>query len=106
MMAHSEVISLTSNGPLDLVEREGAEIGLQLISRKSEIICTNPVVSNSLLLSLPGVMVVDPVNATLLGSSVGDVPSISNTLASNLLLLNKMSETLQHLAAHDAILLL
>ena len=49
---------------------------------------------------------VDPAMATLLGSSVGDVSSVSDVLRAKAEMLKKMGDRLQHLSAHDAILLL
>ena len=60
---------------LEVVEQEEAAVGLRLNKGKSEIICASRDTSDSLLPSLPGAQVVDPVNATLLGSSIGDVSS-------------------------------
>ena len=45
-------------------------------------------------------------NATLLGSPIGDVSSISSSLYGKTQLLRKMGDRLQHLATQDAILLL
>ena len=91
---------------LEVVERLGAEIGLQLNSRKTEIICPNTDATASLRFSLPGAHVVDPMKATLLGSPIGDVSCISDTLRAKTNLLRMMGDRLQLLSAHDAILLL
>ena len=45
---------------LEIVERVGAEIGLQLNTGKSEIISTCPATIISILSSLPGAKVVHP----------------------------------------------
>ena len=91
---------------LEIVEREGTELGLNLNHCKSEVICVAPSVGNSIVSSLPGAQVVDPMNATLLGSPIGDLSSISSSLNEKIQLLKKMGERLQHLTTHDAILLL
>ena len=91
---------------LKVVDQEGAEIGLQLNKGKSEIICVNPDTSDSLLQSLAGAQVVDPANATLLGSSIGDVSSISVILSTKVDMVKRMGVRLQHLSAQDALLLL
>ena len=91
---------------LNVVEREGAEIGLQLNREKSEIVCAHPDTVNSILPSLQGAQVVEPAMASLLGSSIGDVSSVSDVLRSKTNMLKKMGERLKKLSAHDAILLL
>ena len=91
---------------LEVVEQEGAEVGLRLNKGKSEIICASPDTSDSLLPSLPGAQVVNPANATLLGSSIGDVSSISVILGAKVDMLKRMGVRLQHLSAQDALLLL
>ena len=44
---------------------------------KSEIICVDAVVRGTIITALPGAVVVDPENAYLLGSPIGDLGSIS-----------------------------
>ena len=80
---------------LEVVERLGAEIGLQLNSRKTEIICPNTDATASLRFSLPGSHVVDPMKATLLGSPIGDVSCISDTLRAKTNLLRMMGDRVQ-----------
>ena len=91
---------------LNVVEREGAEIGLRLNREKSEIVCAHPDTVNSILPSLQGAQVVEPAMASLLGSSIGDVSSVSDVLRSKTNMLKKMGDRLKKLSAHDAILLL
>ena len=91
---------------LEVVEWEGAELGLKLNHLKSEVICSVPDIRNSILSYLPGARVVDPGDAILLGSSIGDVTSISLSLSKKTQLLRKMGDRLQLLSTHDAILLL
>ena len=55
--------------------------------------------------SLEGAHVVDPTNATLLGSSIGDLASISTTLREKIKSLEVMRERLKHLSTHNALLL-
>ena len=61
---------------------------------------------DSLLPAPPGAHVVDPTNATLLGSSVGNDSSISVILSAKPDMLKRMGVRLQHLSAQDAFLLL
>ena len=79
---------------LEVVEYEGAEIGLHLNRHKSEIICSNADITGTILPSLPGAQVVDPARATLLVSSIGDVSSISDILTSKINMLKRMGDRL------------
>ena len=90
---------------LEVVERLGAGIGLQLNRRKTEIVifCPSTDAMAALLSSLPGARVVEPMKATLLGSPIGDVSCISDTLSAKTNLLRMMGDRLQLLSAHDAI---
>jgi len=90
---------------LNVVEWEGAEIGLQLNGEKSEIVCAHPDTVNSILPSLQGAQVVEPSMASLL-DIIGDVLSMSDVLRSKTNMLKKMGDRLKKLSAHDAILLL
>ena len=72
---------------------------------KSEIICANPNTTDSILSSLRGAQVVEPTKATLLGSSIGDVHSISDVLTMKIGMLKRMGDRLEQLSAQDAILL-
>jgi len=91
---------------LEVVERVGSSIGLVLNTSKTEIICSCPETTNTILSSLPSAKVVSPSQATLLGSSIGDVASITNLLHEKTAMLRRMGDRLQHLSSHDAILLL
>ena len=91
---------------LDVVEREGADLGLCLNNQKSEVICDDIDTKDALLLSLQGARVVDPLEASLLGSSLGDVSSISTSLREKITLLESMGGRLKFLFTHDALLLL
>ena len=91
---------------LEEVERVGAEIGLQLNEGKTEIICLNRDTKESLLLSLLGALFVEPQEATLLGSPIGEVSAISSTLKEKTNALKIMGDRLTYLSTHDAILLL
>ena len=91
---------------LEIVVRKGAAMGLQLNIEKSEIICACPATTTSILSFLPGAKVVSPNEATLLGSSIGDTSSITDILRTKTTMLKRMGDRLQHLSAHDAVLLL
>ena len=55
---------------------------------------------------MPNAKSVTPNTATLLGSSVGDIYSISNSISEKTHMLRLMGSRLQHLSAHDALILL
>ena len=93
---------------LEVVEQKSAEIGhgLQLNRGKSEIICANPNTLDPIAHCLPGAPLVHPSKATLLGSLIGDEPSVSEALTTKLNQLKRMVERLHLFSSHDAILLL
>ena len=91
---------------VDLLEREGADLGLYLNNQKSEIICSDHVARGTILCALPGAHVTSPESATLLGSPIGDISSISATLLGKIRMLETMGDRLKYLFSHDAILLL
>ena len=82
------------------------DIGLSLNNQKSEIICNDPTTRGTILVSLPGARVVDPLEACLLGSPLGNEDSVSVALKVKLAALEVMGSRLEHIPAHDAILLL
>ena len=88
------------------VIREAEEIGLMLNIGKSEIICHDHSTRGTIITKMPGAQVVDPANATLLGSPLGDVPSITVALESKIEALVRMGERLEYLTSHDALVLL
>ena len=89
-----------------VIEREAAELGLLLNHRKSEVICSDMSTRNSILSSFPGASVVEPSEACLLGSPIGDLDCVSSVIDKKVRLLRIMGERFKHLFAHDAIFLL
>ena len=90
---------------LRVVEKVGQEIGLQLNEEKTEVICCCQEARESVLSSLPGALVVENEEATLLGSPIGGVSAISTALREKVDALKIMGGRLAHLATHDALLL-
>ena len=90
---------------LKLVE-EAESLGLVLNTHKSEIISCDPSVCGRLSSSLPGALVIDPSQATLLGSPLGDIDCVSAAIQDKVSALQRMSDRLVFLSAHDALLLL
>ena len=88
------------------IVRSMEEIGLCLNCVKSEIICNNELIIDSVLLSLPGAQVIEPTSATLLGSPLGNEACVSVALEKKVNNLAKMGDRLALLTAHDSLLLL
>ena len=91
---------------LELVLREGAELGLQLNELKFEVVGTDPTAREKVLTSIPGAREINSSSAVLLGSPIGDVNSISDAISQKLHLLQTMADRLQHIPSHDALVLL
>ena len=91
---------------LEVVMQVGELIGLSLNSGKSEVICGNEETAAPFVSLLPNAKHVNPCDASLLGSSVGNIFSINNILEEKTALHKKMGDRLVHLSSHDAILLL
>ena len=94
------------NHDLEVVMQVGELIGLSLNSGKSEAICGSEETTAPFASLLPNAKHVNPSDASLLGSSVGNISSINNILEEKTALLKKMGDRLVHLSSHDAILLL
>ena len=82
------------------------KIGLCLNCAKSEIISSDRLIIDSVLLSLPGAQVIEPTFATLLGSPLGNEACVSVALDKKVNNLAKMRDRLALLIAHDSLLLL
>ena len=88
------------------LEKAANEIGLSLNHDKSEIICIDDA-SKSSMLSLSGSFrIVEPAEATLLGSPIGGDESLDLVWRSKLNQLETLGSRLEQLQAHDAICLL
>ena len=103
----------TLGGPLQevlsdlrLVEEEAAKLGLHLNHSKSELICDDAPTREAMLFEVPGLHNVSCSQATLLGSPIGKVECISDTIKEKTKLLKLMGGRLSHLQSHDALLLL
>ena len=82
------------------------KMGLTLNNSKSEIICEDATIRQTIITSLPGAQVVNPDSASLLGSPLGDVSSIDNSLSEKIQALQVMGTRFQYLSAHDSLILL
>ena len=105
--------NLTVGGTLEdvqhdyaLIECEAGELDLVLNHKKSEIITNDHSSRSSILSQMPDALVVEPQSATLLGSPLGNVESISLSICDKTALLHVMVERLKYLCTHDSLLLL
>ena len=89
---------------LEVIVCEGA--ALHLNERKSKVIGDDLAARDSILLSIPEAQMIDPESAFLLGSPIGDTMSTSDAISGKTQLLRTMGDRLQHVSAHDALLLL
>ena len=87
---------------LDKVQRAAGELGLQLNCEKSEMICEDTTTRNAMLRAVPGICETDRDQATMLGSSVGNVSSIQRVIQAKSRSLEVLGSRLQYLHSHDA----
>ena len=87
-------------------ELAAKQLGLKLNHTKTEVITNDPSVRSDMLLLFPNAQSIDPRDATLLGSPIGDISSITAAISKKRGILSLMGERLQHIFSHDAILLL
>ncbi len=90
---------------LDVI-KDAEKLGLFLNNSKSEIICHDHSIRGTIITQIPGAKVVNPAHATLLGSPLGGVESISAALDDKIEALVRMGERLEYLTSHDALVLL
>ena len=91
---------------LQLVEQGGAELGLSLNHKKSEVISREPMARETLLLAAPDLSVTDPDSASFLGSPIGDIRCINLAIQEKVASLRTMGDRLSYIHAQDALLLL
>ena len=91
---------------IEMIKKEAGIVGLELNPQTSEVIGTNSGLIASLQSALPGVRVVDPTAATLLGSPIGNTGSIAAAIDTKTAMLKCLCERLHYLTYHDAYLLL
>ena len=82
---------------VQFLEQASKQLGLKLNHAKTEIITNDP--SDKLLL-FPNAQFIDPSNATLLGSPIGDINSVTAAISKKTGLLSLMGERLQHIFPH------
>ena len=88
------------------VIKEADLLGLTRNNSKSEIICHDAITWGTIIASLPGAQVIHLEKASLLGSPLGQVNSISTSIEEKRQFLKIMGDRFQLLSAHDALILL
>ena len=91
---------------LAYIEDTAKDINLFLNCSKSEIICVDDSICSSMLSVTPSIQVIDPSDATLLGSPIGSTASIDAVLQSKINHLKFLGTRLKLLHTHDALCLL
>ena len=91
---------------LKLVEKEAGALWLQLNRSKTELICDNATICQSMLLEAPGLHVVSCSRAILLGSPIGSTECVDDIIQNMVEVLQLMGSRLGLLTSHDAFLLL
>ena len=77
---------------LELIKKEACDIGLELNTNESEVISINESLLKSVQSILPGIREVDPAEATLCGSPIGDTTSISDAICAKTSFLKLLGE--------------
>ena len=91
---------------IKVVKKEAGIVGLDLNPQKSEVISINPDLIATVQSALSGIRVVNQADATLLGSPIGDIGSITVAIDAKTAMLKCLRERLHYLTCHDAYLLL
>ena len=88
------------------VELGAKELGLCLNHVKCEVISEDPAATGVLLASAPNLQVTDPEFATLLGSPLGSIDSVNESICGKVESLRILGDRLEHLHIQDSLLLL
>ena len=91
---------------IEVMKKKAGIVGLDLNPQISEVISINPDLVATVQSALPGIRVVNPADATLLGSPIGDIGSITVAIDAKTTMLKYLHERLHYLTSHDAYLLL
>ena len=89
-----------------LVEKEAADLGLQLNRSKSELFCEDSTTRDQMLKAVPGLQVIGMDQAEILGAPVGSTKSVDDVFEEKIRLLRLLGERLCLLQSQDALLLL
>ena len=91
---------------LQLVEEDVSLIGLRLNHSKTELICDDASTRSTVFSVTSKLQVTDHEQATLVGTLIGGLGLIDNTITSKINKLTIMGERLLHLPHQDALLIL
>ena len=91
---------------MKLIEEEASKLGLRLNRSKCELICSDHTTRGIVLSALPGLRVVNPEDAELLGSPLGDANTVDRCVNDKIKMLELMGDRLRYIHSHDAITLL
>ena len=88
------------------VIKKAKVLDLSLNNEKSEIICEDATVRDTIHCALPGAQVILSEEATLLGSTLGGIASIDASLKEKTKALPLLGVHFKHMSAHDSLILL
>ena len=91
---------------IEVIKKEAGIVCLDLNPQKSEVISINADLIATVQSALSGIRVVNQADATLLGSPIGDIGSITVAIDTKTTMLKCLRERLHYLTCHDAYLLL
>ena len=91
---------------LEVINNAADELGLMLNMQKCELITCSSTIRDSILSVSPQLQVTMPDSVSLLGSPLGDIDCISDTIQLKVSNLETMGVRLQRMHAHDALQLL
>ena len=91
---------------VEMIKKEAGIVGLELNPQKSEVVGNNSELIAGIQSVLPGVRVVDPAVATLLGSPIGGTESLDTAIDTKTAMLKCLRERFRYITCHDAYLLL
>ena len=91
---------------VEMIKRDAGIVGLELNPQKSEVVGNNSGLIAGIQSALPGVRVVDPAGATLLGSPIGGTESLDAAIDAKTAMLRCLRDRFRYITCHDASLLL
>ena len=91
---------------VEMIKKEAGIVGLELNPQKSEVVGNTSGLIAGIQSVLPGVRVVDPAVATLLGSPIGGTESLDAAIDVKTAMLKCLRERFRYITCHDAYLLL
>ena len=87
---------------IEVIKKEAGIVNLDLNPQTSEVISINPDLIATVQSALSGIRVVNQADATLLGSPIGDIGSITVAIDAKTAMLKCLRERLPYRTCHDA----